>query len=90
MPAVRPVTVGDDEPMEATVGLPLVQTPPPVVLFNVVDEPTHNTGEPVIFAGVAFTVIVVAMEQDPPRVYIMEAVPALTPVTAPEVELTDT
>lgn len=68
----------------------LVHVPPPVALLRVVDEPTHTTDEPVMFAGVGFTVMVMTREHDPPSVYIIDAVPADTPVTAPDVEFTVT
>jgi hypothetical protein len=56
VPAAIAVATPDDEPMEATPALLLLQVPPATLPFNVVVEAKHTIVEPVI-AGVGFTVI---------------------------------
>ncbi len=80
VPALTPVTTPD-----TTVATPpalLVHVPPLVVEARVVVDPTHTDAVPVIAAGGAFTVTVVDVVQ-PPSVYVINTVPALTPVTTP-------
>ncbi len=88
VPALTPVTT----PVALTVATPVLtdfQTPPVVVLDNVVVLATQIVVPPVIAAitGNAFTVIVVDTESTQPltfvTVYLMIDVPALIPVTTP-------
>ena len=65
MPSVMPVTVPVDEPIVATPGLLLLQTPPEVASVNVVVIPTHTLVVPPIAAGFGLTVTVV-VTKDPP------------------------
>ncbi len=61
------VTTPDDAPTVATDVFRLVHVPPGVLL-SVVVLPPHNTSEPVIALGVAFTVIGVTVRHPPPIV----------------------
>jgi len=59
VPADIPLTVPLSEPTVATVTLPLVHVPPPVVDDSDVDAPIHTVAVPVIDAGIGFTVAIV-------------------------------
>jgi len=48
VPVAKPFTMPEPDPIEATVGLLLVQVPPEAESTNVTDEPMHNELEPVI------------------------------------------
>lgn len=54
-PARRPVTTPEDEPIVATVGVPLNHVPPPASV-NVVDKPTQTSNVPLMAAGNGLTV----------------------------------
>lgn len=56
VPAATPVTIPDDEPTVANVGLLLIQLPPDVASVSVVFRPTHTLVAPPIAAGKGFTV----------------------------------
>lgn len=56
VPADRPATRPDEEPIDATDGVPLVHTPPVAGLVRVVVWPTQIDVLPEIGAGVALTV----------------------------------
>ena len=86
VPADTPVTIPDAAP---TVAKPLlaVQVPPGDVSPNVVVKPIQTLVTPVIAAGSGLTVIGLVTKQPPGNVYVMVAVPAVTPVTSP-VEMT--
>ena len=75
------------EPMVAIVGELLLQLPPVEVSLKVMDWPTHTLPGPVIGERLptAITVLVAHPVED---VNEMEAVPALMPVTIPEVAST--
>ena len=62
VPAARPVTVPEVEPMLAIDGLLLVQLPP-AVDDNVVPDATHTLEAPVIAAGVRLTVTIIVAIQ---------------------------
>ena len=63
-PAEIPLTVPEEEPMEAIAVLLLVQVPPPTVLVRVVVPPTHTLVLMGTMAvGVLATVIVLRAEQ---------------------------
>jgi len=64
LPAVAPVTMPEELP---TVAFPLlaVHVPPPILLLNVVDAPTHTLFWPVFADGVWFTVTIVVEIQPP-------------------------
>ena len=87
VPCATPVTT-PDEFIVATAVLELLHVPPGVVLAKVVVDPTQTLVVPVMLFGKPLTVTVTALKHPVPRVYLMEVVPAVTPVTTPEVELT--
>jgi hypothetical protein len=83
VPAVTPViTPADDVDAFA---LLLVHVPPATVLLSVTVLPVHTDDGPLIAAGAVFTVTVAVATQPVPSVYVMVTVPAVTPVTTPEV-----
>ena len=84
VPAVIPVTI----PVGPTLAFPVVElhTPPgsPVALLNAVVKVGHTVNDPVISPGTGDGLIVTTIATpQPPRVYEIVAVPALTPVTTP-------
>ena len=87
VPFDTPVTT----PLEFTVAIPvalLVQTPPAVVLLNIVVDPTHTEVAPVVAAtiGKAFTVINFVTVLEHPlivTVYDIVEVPGLAPIITP-------
>ena len=64
--------------------LPLLQVPPPAPV-RVVVWPWHTVVIPVIGSGSGFTVIIMLAVQPVARVYTIVEVPALIPLTTPEV-----
>jgi len=84
VPAATPVTTPVAEPTTATAVFPLLHVPPPVVLFNVLAAPAHIVIVPVIADGGSATVITSVPWQLPPRLYVIEEVPAVIPITIPE------
>lgn len=72
------------DPTVATVIFPLVQVPPLTLLLRVADAPTHIDVLPLIVPGAARTVTVANAVQPVVLVYVMTAVPLLTPVMIPE------
>jgi hypothetical protein len=91
VPAATPVTRPEEASTVAIVGSLLVQVPPEKVDVKVVVLATHTAWFPprVTAAGGLVTVIVLVAETlaQPPvpvTVYVMVAVPPLTPVTRPE------
>jgi hypothetical protein len=58
VPPETPVTVPDDEPMVATLVVPLVHVPPGEMSVSVVDVPAQIEARPVIAPGSGFTVTV--------------------------------
>lgn len=67
VPAAPPVAKPDAPSMGATVALPLLHVPPPLLL-KVVESPEHIAVEPVIVAGSGFTVTVTVLKQPVPTV----------------------
>jgi len=61
----------------------LLQLPPVVASDNVVESPTQTDVLPVITAGTGFTVIGVALMHPVDKVYVIDNVPDVTPVTIP-------
>lgn len=58
VPALTPLTTPDDTPTVATLSLPLLHAPPPLVaLLRLLVEPVHKLRLPVIADGSAFTTI---------------------------------
>ncbi len=66
----------------ATVVLPLVHVPPLVASISVIDDPEHTADRPVIAPG-AVLITTVTEAVQPPSVYIIVALPAVTPDTRP-------
>ena len=68
VPAATPDTTGEEEPIVAVPGLPLVHVPPGVPSPNVIVDPAHTLAPPVITAGNGFmvTTAVAAVVQPPP------------------------
>lgn len=56
-------------------------------LLNVVVSPVHTVAVPVLAGGVALTVNAITLVQPAGKVYVTDKVPAVTPVTKPEVGL---
>jgi hypothetical protein len=86
VPAATPVTI-PVLPTVAVAVFALLHEPPVVVVLSAVVVPGHTFAVPVMVAGVRFTVTV-ADEEQPPTVYDILAVPAVTPVTTPVEEPT--
>ena len=83
VPALTPVTTPVPEPTVAIPMLPLVHVPPAGVEFNVVVKPVQTVAVPVMAVGVVFTVTACETKHPPLSVYVILAVPALTPETTP-------
>ena len=67
----------------ATAVLLLVHAPPVLVLLSAVVRPAHTFIVPVIAAGNGLTVTAVVLIQPVASIYVIVAVPAVTPVTTP-------
>ena len=96
VPAATPVTRPEEASTVAIVGSLLVQVPPEIVELKVDVPATHTAWFPprVTAAGGSVTVIVLVAETlaQPPvpvTVYVMVAVPPVTPVTRPVDALTE-
>ena len=83
VPAVAPAVTTPVLPTLAMVALLLLHTPPPVASASVLVAPVHAYKVPVIAAGDALTVTVARAVQPDAIVYVIVAVPADTPVSAP-------
>jgi hypothetical protein len=83
VPAVTPVTTPVNEPTVATAVLLLLQLPPGEDEVRVVVSPTHTLAAPLIVPGPAFTVTTVVAKQPVEPVYVIVAVPTLTPQNIP-------
>jgi hypothetical protein len=57
VPGVLPITVPDDEPIEATEGALLLQVPPVIPSDSVMVKPGHTSVVPLMGVGDALTVI---------------------------------
>lgn len=87
VPAAPVVTTPDDDPMTATLVLPLSQLPPPASV-NVDTEPGQRLVTPEIEDGSGLTVnVVVVLHPFKAAVNVIVAVPAETPVTVPVTRL---
>ena len=80
-PAPAPNKLPEDEPMVATVVLPLSHVPPVSASVRVEDKPWHILVVPIIAVGVGLTVTIAVILQPVPMVYVSNAVPAVAPVT---------
>ncbi len=87
-PLVRPVTTPEADPTTAIAGLLLLHVPPVGEELNVVEVPSQMANVPVMALGAVFTVTTLVAKQPPASVYVIVAVPAVPPVTTPEVEFT--
>jgi hypothetical protein len=85
VPVAIPLTTPFDAPIVATLVLLLAHVPPATVLDKDVIWLTHMLDVPeIVPADVsAFTVTVAVLRQPVPSVYVMSAVPPVTPVTIP-------
>jgi hypothetical protein len=84
-PAATPVTV-PSVPMVATVVLLLLHVPHVDDVLNIVEAPTHSVPEPVIVPAAGFTVNTAYDWQPVDTVYVISVVPAVKPITTPDVE----
>ena len=84
VPPLTPLTIPDDVPTVATAVLLLLHVPPIALLLNVVVDDWHTVIVPVIdpASGVTLTGLVAAEPQ--PVLYVIVAVPPLTPLTMPD------
>jgi hypothetical protein len=85
VPAVSPHTTPDKEPTVATAGLLLLHVPPVIALVNVLHEPSHTCGVPVIGYGARMMVTTFVAIHPVDKVYTIVTVstelPVITPVT---------
>jgi hypothetical protein len=88
VPALTPFTTPVEEPTVATPVLPLVQVPPVGEELRAVVEPVQTDAVPVIAEGALDTVTAWVAKQPPDNVYVITAVPVLTPFTTPVEEPT--
>lgn len=88
VPATRPDTTPVPAPIVATEVALLLHVPPVLVLLSVVVAVAHTCVAPVIAAGVAFTVASAVRIQPPGNMYVIIALPAVTPVTTPKLAST--
>jgi hypothetical protein len=86
VPADTPVTTPDAGSIVSIEAQALLQPPPAGVLLNVVVSPTHTPNEPEMADGSGFTVMPAVMIQPVGSVYVIVAVPPLTPLATPLVE----
>ena len=77
------VTTPDEEPMLATLVLPLTHVPPVVASASVVVALAQTVVVPVMIAGNGLMEITAVVKQPPGRVYVRFAVPAVPPVMIP-------
>ncbi len=66
VPPATPTTTPEAEPIVATVGSLLLQTPPEVATLNAVEEPAQMAVLPVMADGTELTVTMIAEVQPPP------------------------
>src|ERR1043165_9320188 len=86
VPLVRPATV-PEAVMVATLVLLLCHVPP-IALVSMVVSPWQTDNVPPVAAGNALTVMVVVLVQPEAVVIVIVVVPAVMPVTTPEVAFT--
>jgi hypothetical protein len=89
-PAATPVTIPVAAPTVPLATVLLVQVPPDAVSVNAIVAPTHTPAAPEITDGIEFTVTVFAIAQPVGSVYVTGTVPAVTPVTMPDVPIVAT
>jgi hypothetical protein len=87
VPFMIPLTTPVDRSTVATAVLPLVQLPPSVALARLVERPIQTLAVPEIAAGSALTVTIACLKHPVGNVYVIEAVPAETPVNTPALAL---
>jgi hypothetical protein len=82
VPALTGVTMPDDEPIVALVGLPLVHVPPDTVLVSVTAASEQMRVIPLVTPGIGFTVTTAVLKQPVvASVWVIVAVPLPTPTT---------
>ena len=84
MPTLKPVTVVMVVPVVTDTPEVLVQLPPAVKSLKVTEDPLHTEVAPPIPEGTGLTVTTTIVGT-PATVYEIDAVPAATPVTTPDV-----
>ena len=84
VPSVKPVTVVTVVPVVTETPAVLVHVPPLVKLLSVTKEPLHTEDAPPMLEGDALTVTTTVVGT-PPTVYEIVTVPAVLPVTIPDV-----
>jgi hypothetical protein len=85
VPNEAPVATPDDEPI-VTFALLLLHMPPVTALLRLVVEPRQTDVGPVIPAGKGLTVNTIIAWQPVLSIYVILAVPEVTPVTTPVVD----
>ena len=88
VPAITPETIPEVLPTVAIAALPVVQVPPLTSSLIIAVPPRQTVSVPFIVGGAAFTFTTTVVLQPEPTEYVIVAVPALIPVTTPEVEPT--
>src|SRR6185312_13651484 len=83
LPGIMPVTIPDKESTAATAVLLLLHVPPGTISLSVVFAPLHMVVIPVTGSSTGYTVTVVIAMQADGEEYVIVAVPADIPVTAP-------
>jgi hypothetical protein len=88
--ATPPHQVPVAESTVAIAGLVEVHTPPGVGVDSIAQAPEHKTVVPDMAAGTGSTLTVLVVKQPPAVIlYVIVAVPTLTPVTTPPVDVTE-
>jgi len=83
VPGMIPLVTPDVMPIVATVLLPLLHVPPPV-LVSVILPPAQTMEDPVIVGGSGSTERVVVTTHPEAGIYVIVVVPAAIPVAIPE------
>jgi hypothetical protein len=84
VPGIMPVATPVDDPMVATLRLPLVHVPPVAASVSDVVKPVQMLSEPPIAGGAAFTVTsAVTLQPVADILYVMRDVPVAIPETTP-------
>jgi hypothetical protein len=73
-------------PTVATLGVALTHVPPAGAELRAITPPTHIAELPVMTEGRLFTVILLVVLQPDGSVYVIAAIPPVTPVPEPDVE----
>jgi len=82
VPGTKPVTIPVPE-IVASAELLLVHVPPVVASLNGVEAPAQILSDPEIGVGDGFTVAITVVKQLVGKMYVINAVPGVTPLTTP-------